>query len=122
MTNFKNISRKIFLHDLDILCSIGVYEDEHLNPQKIIINAELIINLRNAPSNDSIEETLNYDLIYSGIKRIVSSKHFNLIETLTHSIFYFLLELPYTEAARVSVSKPDIYPDCLEVGFEISNL
>ena len=91
MDNSRNLNRKILIRDLELLCSIGVNEKEHLSPQRIIINIEVNLDIKCFPENDRIEETLNYDLIYSGIKKIVKSKHFNLLETLVGSIDSFLL-------------------------------
>ena len=56
------------------------------------------------------------------IKKIVKSKHFNLLETLTHSIFDYLMSFDEIKSVKVCVSKPDIYSECEEVGFEVSNI
>ena len=72
------------------------------------------------PTNDRIDETLNYDLIYKEIKKISSSQHFNLVETLTYRIFIYLKKLKKVSDLRISVSKHDIYEDCIAVGYEIS--
>ncbi len=111
---------KIFIKNLELICSIGVHNFEHDKPQRIIVNVEAVLKNNLIPENDRIDETLNYDLIYSGIKKIVKSKHFNLLETLTHSIFDFLLAFKEIKTLKVFVSKPDIYSDCEEVGFSVS--
>ena len=116
----KKVSRKIFLKEIDIPCRIGVCEYEKKHPQRIIINIELELSTEVEPINDRIDETLNYDLIYREIKKISSSQHFNLVETLTNSIFIYLKKLKKVSDLRISVSKPDIYEDCNKVGYEIS--
>ena len=122
MKKTDNLTKTIFLHKLEILCSVGVYEHEHINPQRIFVDAEVKLLIDHPPRKDKIEETLNYDLIYSGVKKIVQSRHFNLVETLTHLIFEYLSNLKGVGGVRVSVSKPDIYKDCEEVGYKISDL
>ena len=99
---------------------IGVYEHEKKHPQRIIINIELELSSEVEPTNDRIDETLNYDLIYREIKKISSSQHFNLVETLTYHIFVYLKKLKKVSNLRISVAKPDIYDDCNKVGYEIS--
>jgi len=116
----KKLSRKIFFKEIDIPCRIGVCEHEKKHPQRIIINIELELSTEVEPINDRIDETLNYDLIYREIKKISSSQHFNLVETLTNSIFVNLKKLKKVSDLRISVSKPDIYEDCNKVGYEIS--
>ena len=122
MDNSTNLIRKILIRDLELLCSIGVNEKEHLSPQRIIINIEVNLDIKCFPENDRIEETLNYDLIYSGIKKIVKSKHFNLLETLVGSIDSFLSTFQSVDSKSVSISKPDIYSDCKDVTYKISDL
>ena len=120
MDKAKKITRKIFFKEINIPCMIGVYEHEKKHPQRIVISIELELSNKVEPTNDRIDETLNYDLIYREIKKISSSQHFNLVETLTNSIFVNLKKLKKVSDLRISVSKPDIYEDCNKVGYEIS--
>ena len=120
MDKSEKLKRKIFFKEIDIPCSIGVYEHEKKHPQRIIINIELELSSEVEPTNDRIDETLNYDLIYREIKKISSSQHFNLVETLTYHIFVYLKKLKKVSNLRISVAKPDIYDDCNKVGYEIS--
>ena len=113
---------KIFFKNLELICSVGVHDFEHDKPQRIIVNIQANLKSNLIPENDKIDETINYDLLYSGIKKIVKSRHFNLLETLTHSIFEYLSNFEEIKSVKVCVSKPDIYSDCEEVGFEVSNL
>tara|TARA_Y100000588_G_C14162360_1_gene885378 strand:+ start:854 stop:1228 length:375 start_codon:yes stop_codon:yes gene_type:complete len=120
MDKLKQITKKIFFKEINIPCRIGVYEHEKKHPQRIIISIELELSSEVEPINDRIDETLNYDLIYREIKKISSSQHFNLVETLTYRIFIYLKKLEKVSNLRINVSKPDIYEDCNKVGYEIS--
>lgn len=116
-----NKNQSIFFNNIELLCKIGVYEHERKNPQRVIVNLKLILSDEVSPKNDKIDETLNYDIIYRKIKDISSSQHFNLVETLANQIFKYLQSLNKISDLTVSVSKPDIYQDCKEVGYEISS-
>ena len=116
-----NKNQSIFFNNIELLCKIGVYEHERKNPQRVIVNLKLILSNEVSPKNDKIDETLNYDIIYKKIKDISSSQHFNLVETLANQIFKYLQSLNKISDLTVSVSKPDIYKDCKEVGYEISS-
>lgn len=111
----------IYIKNLELICSIGIHDFEHDKPQRIIVNIEANLKNKLMPENDKIDQTLNYDLIYSGVKKIVKSRHFNLLETLTHSIYDYLSDFNEIKNIKVFVSKPDIYSDCEEVGFLVSN-
>ena len=66
-------------------------------------------------------------LIYSAhgvsnkIKEIAKSQHFNLVETLANQIFKYIISFDKITHLSVSISKPDIYGDCEEVGYKISS-
>tara|TARA_E500000075_G_C6695913_1_gene177595 strand:- start:7 stop:384 length:378 start_codon:yes stop_codon:yes gene_type:complete len=119
--NLTDNKQSIFFKDIELMCKIGVYEHERKNPQRVIINLKLELSKDISPKNDKIDETLNYDVIYRKIKEISSSQHFNLVETLANQIFNYLKDLKKISNIKVRVSKPDIYNDCNEVGYEISS-
>jgi dihydroneopterin aldolase len=70
-------------------------------------------------SDDDIGQVLDYDFLRSGIARLVAARHYNLQETLCQEILQMCLANPQVTAARVSTEKPDVYPDCEGVGYEI---
>ena len=122
MNQENDMSQSIFFRDIELLCKIGVYEHERRNPQRVIINLKLILSNELSPKNDKIDETLNYDIVYRKIKDIISSQHFNLVETLANQIFNYLKSLNKVSDLTVSVAKPDIYEDCSGVGYEITSI
>ena len=74
------------------------------------------------PTKKEINETLNYNLVYTKIKEIAKSQHFNLVETLANQIFKYIISFDKITHLSVSISKPDIYEDCEEVGYKISSI
>ena len=58
----KNISmkvrnRKILINNLIIQASVGVYEYEKQNKQKLIVNVELLLSNDSEPKQDNLEST-----------------------------------------------------------------
>ena len=45
--------RKIFINHLELMASIGVYEEEKKNKQKIIINLEILKTNETEPKGDN---------------------------------------------------------------------
>jgi len=68
---------------------------------------------------DRIEDALDYDFIRAGIMSIVKNRHFNLQETLCQEILELCLGRGGIRRAKVSTRKPDVYPDCKSIGFEM---
>jgi dihydroneopterin aldolase len=112
-------SRRIFLRNFTVLISMGVHEFEKQARQRVIVNVDLYIDPDGRIERDSIRETIDYDFVRQTIMDIAESGHFHLQETFCERILDACLEKDGVLAARVSSEKPDIYPDCESVGFEI---
>tara|TARA_B100001093_G_scaffold335383_1_gene320205 strand:+ start:1014 stop:1397 length:384 start_codon:yes stop_codon:yes gene_type:complete len=119
--NMKIRNRKIFINNLELMASIGVYEEEKKNKQKIIINLEILMTNETEPKGDNLKETQDYSQFRKAAKDIVNSQHFQLLEVLTNKIHLIINENKFVIGSRVTICKPDIFNDC-EVAYEISNI
>jgi len=119
--NMKIRKRKIFINHLELMASIGVYEEEKKNKQKIIINLEILMTNETEPKDDNLKETQDYSQFRKAAKDIVDSQHFQLLEVLTNKIHSIINENKFVVGSRVTICKPDIFDDC-EVAYEISNI
>jgi dihydroneopterin aldolase len=112
--------RKIFLKNYVLPVNIGVHDFEKAAAQRIVINVELYVSLKQStPQSDDLGEVLDYDFIRETLRTIVAKGHIQLQETLCDTFMTALLSNPLVMAARVSSEKPDVYPDCEAVGIEI---
>ena len=116
------MKRSFILQGLECQASIGIYESERASPQRITVDAELMLFSASEPLNDRVESTLNYDMIRETILMIVSAKHYDLQETLARSLFEGLRSLTDVQSVRVQTSKPDAYNDCKTIAYELSDL
>ena len=112
-------ARKIFLKNFHVLISMGVHDFEKQARQRVIVNVDLYIDPNGKIEHDTIRETVDYDFIRSAVMEVAESGHFHLQETFCERILDICLQITGVIAARVSSEKPDIYPDCESVGFEI---
>ena len=117
MTMAATSERRIFIRDLRLQVSIGIYDFELARPQAVVINVDLLLAEPERAADDSIDNVLNYDIIHDGIVGLAGSRHFNLQETLVEEILDLCLAQPQVAEARVSTEKPDVYKDC-RVGYE----
>src|SRR5262249_49553321 len=106
---------RVFVRDLVLACSIGIYDYEHEKTQRVRINAELVISEAPDVSRDDISGVLNYELIVEGIKGIVGGGHINLVETLAERVIDLCLTDARVIAARAAVEKLDVYPEAASV-------
>ena len=122
----KNISmnvrnRKILINNLIIQASVGVYEHEKQNKQKLIVNVELLLSNDSEPKQDNLKSTQDYSQFRKCLIDIIQSQHFQLLEVLVEKIHSALMVNSYVIGAKVNISKPNIFNDC-EVAYELSNI
>ena len=114
-------NRKILINNLTIQASVGVFENEKKNKQKIIVNVELLLSNDSEPKKDSLESTQDYSQFRKCLIDIIQSQHFQLLEVLVENIHSTLMVNSYVIGAKVNISKPNIFNDC-EVAYELSNI
>ncbi len=112
--------RRVFLKDYAVRIDIGVHDFEKQGAQRVLINVDLFVPLATStPKDDQLDEVVDYDFIRSRIVERVARGHIQLQETLADDVLREMLSHPKVRAARVSTAKPDVYPDCAEVGVEV---
>ena len=104
-----------FFRGLSLQASIGFLAAEKAAPQTVMIDLEYDCGDA-AESADEIGSVLNYDDVRKEVATIAQRRHFNLQETLFQEILASLLARPQVIRAKVSINKPDIYPDVDAVG------
>jgi len=106
---------KIFVRDLVIAVSIGIYAREKRQRARLRVNAELTLDT-GLPRQDDFSEVLDYETIVAGIKTLAEAKHTNLVETFADRVAALCLSDRRARAVRVSVEKLDLYPEAESVG------
>jgi dihydroneopterin aldolase len=112
-------TRRIFLKNFEARISMGIHDFEKKARQRVMINVDLYLEPDARIERDHISETVDYDFIRREIGVLADSGHFHLQETFCERILAICLARPGVVAVRVSSEKPDVYPDCESIGFEI---
>jgi 7,8-dihydroneopterin aldolase/epimerase/oxygenase len=112
-------TRRVFVRDLEIMASVGVYEVEMRYEQRVIVSVELDVHDEYDGKSERLADVVDYSLIVRDIEVLVQSRHFKLIETLAECIAQVCLTDRRVDVARILVMKPDIMPSCKAVGIEI---
>jgi dihydroneopterin aldolase len=114
--------RHVFIRDMVIDCSIGIYTHEKEHEQRVRINLDLAVGEGDKSINDDIKNVISYEDIVKGIKVIIGVGHINLVETLAENIAEMCLEDKRVFSARVCVEKLDIISCAESVGVEIERV
>lgn len=118
--------RHVFVRDLMLHASIGIYPHEHQAAQRIRINVDLGVEddgarplSRTPVGRDELARVVDYEQIANAVRGIVASGHVRLVETLAERIAESCLTDNRVRLARIRVEKLDVFPDVGSVGVEI---
>lgn len=112
--------RHVFLRDMVLAASIGVYQREHEAPQRIRVNVDLAVDDASAEVGpDDLARVVDYGAVAESVRRIVAAGHVRLVETLAERIAEACLSDSRVATARIRVEKLDILPDAESAGVEV---
>lgn len=118
--------RHVFIRDLVLNASIGIYQSEHEAPQRIRVNLDLaVIDEGASPMSqaaigrDDLARVVDYEAVTKAARSIVSSGHVQLVETLAERIAASIITDTRVVSVRVRVEKLDVFPDAGSAGVEI---
>ncbi|CCG08853.1 dihydroneopterin aldolase [Pararhodospirillum photometricum] len=111
--------RHVFVRDLTLSASIGVYPHEHQSPQRVRINLDLGVRETGTPLEDNLDNVVCYEAIIVRVRSVVADGHVCLVETLAERVASLCLQDPRVLSVRVRVEKLDVFEDAHSVGVEI---
>lgn len=111
---------KIFIRDLALRCIIGLYPEERINKQDVIINVTMTTDLSAAGKSDDLNDTVDYKAIKLNILEFAENSSFNLIESLAEGIAQICLKDPKVQNTTVTIDKPGALRFCRSVAVEVT--
>jgi dihydroneopterin aldolase len=109
----------IFLRDLEINATIGIFEWEKRIKQKVRIDLEMATDIAMAAASDAIEDTLDYKAISKRVIQFVEESRYELIETLIEKVSEIILKEFNISWVRLTISKPGAVRGSRDVGITI---
>lgn len=119
-SRFQVRHRKIQLKEFTVDCEIGIHDFELGKKQRVTIDVELDLDPKLTHVNDDINNVVNYDYIRAEIFKLIDAGRYNLQERLCEDIAEICLNKEGVIGAKVRTCKPDVYPDCAAICYEIS--
>jgi dihydroneopterin aldolase len=109
----------IFIKGLKIDAVIGVYPEEKVKTQPILLDIKLYCDISKAALTDDIKFAVDYHKISEEIYIFVKSSRFELIESLAHACTQRLLAYQGVNKVSLKLSKPDALEKAKNVGLII---
>ena len=114
-------TRKIVLEDYCLPVDIGFHDFEVGAPQRLLVTVEVWVDEASFPREDDAAQAWDYDFLRTEIGTLAAGRRFNLQEALAREIYDLVAARRGVTGLRVSLRKPDIYPDCAGVGVELAS-
>lgn len=106
----------IYINDLRIDTTIGVYAWEQAITQKLSIDIEIAANFSAAADSDDIADTLNYAALAASLEQFIGSQKFKLLETLAQATANFIQQQFNPAWLRLKINKSGAVPNARQVG------
>jgi dihydroneopterin aldolase len=111
------MQQQIILEQLALPVRIGIHDFELVKAQPYLVDIALSITGGYTCSHDEISETVNYDKLRDDVTSYLTTRHFNLQETVVQGIVAIAFALDHrVQAVEVNARKTTVYPDCAAVG------
>jgi 7,8-dihydroneopterin aldolase/epimerase/oxygenase len=95
----------IFISELKLDASIGIYAWEHQVAQTIQLDVELAVDASRCARSGRIADTVDYAKVVARIGDTLAGRHFTLIEKLAEELAAMILEEFDTPWVRLSIAK-----------------
>lgn len=107
------ITSQLIITELPLEVIIGVYPEERLAPQRLLLDLELDVDIQAAARSDDIQDAVDYAQIAQLLTTWAGGREFQLLEALAYHLMTRLLEQPRIQGACLKLSK---FPAGLAIG------
>ena len=111
---------RIFVKNLLVRGILGIKPDERVNRQDILVNLEMVTDVRPAAASDDIADAVNYRSIAKRVLERVETGDDHLVERLVEDLAAMILAEFAVEEVTVRVEKPGALRFADSVGIEIT--
>ncbi|EJD6663441.1 bifunctional dihydroneopterin aldolase/7,8-dihydroneopterin epimerase [Providencia sp. CRE-3FA-0001] len=109
----------VFIEQLSVITTIGVYDWEQDIEQKLVLDIEMEWDNQRASMSDNVEYCLDYAQVSQAIISYVEENKFGLVERVAEEVAQLLLTQFKSPWVRIRVAKPGAVARARQVGVVI---
>ena len=106
----------VYIRELKIPCTIGVWEWERRIKQTVIVDLEMATDVRPAAKSDHLDDALDYKAVAKRVTEYVGNSEYKLVETLAENVAQTVLTEFSVGWVRVRVNKRGALRGATDVG------
>lgn len=98
----------IFVRQLEIVMSVGIYAEEKQATQRVILDIEAECDVPDV-QDDAIGTTVSYEDFVNEARTLAGEKHYSLLETYVQELADRLLNDARINTIHITCEKPDFF-------------
>ncbi|HAS8597665.1 TPA: bifunctional dihydroneopterin aldolase/7,8-dihydroneopterin epimerase [Vibrio vulnificus] len=110
---------KVFIEQLEVITTIGVYDWEQQIKQKLVLDIEMAHDNRPAGKSDDVADALDYAQVSEAVLNHVESGRFLLVERVAEEVAELIMTQFSVPWIRIRLAKPGAVPQARAVGVVI---
>ncbi|MCE0494195.1 bifunctional dihydroneopterin aldolase/7,8-dihydroneopterin epimerase [Vibrio salinus] len=110
---------KVFIEQLTVITTIGVYDWEQQIKQKLVLDIEMAHDNRPAGKSDDVKDALDYSQVSEAIIQHIENGRFLLVERVAEEVAELVMSRFFVPWIRIRLAKPGAVAQAASVGVEI---
>ncbi|MGD6737425.1 dihydroneopterin aldolase [Photobacterium leiognathi subsp. mandapamensis] len=110
---------KVFIEQLEVIATIGVYDWEQEIKQKLVLDLEMAHDNRPAANNDDVMLALDYSTVSTAVTNLIEQGRFLLVERVAEEVASLIMTDFNVPWVKVRVTKPGAVVNARGVGVQI---
>ncbi|MEF1288640.1 bifunctional dihydroneopterin aldolase/7,8-dihydroneopterin epimerase [Vibrio sp. M260118] len=110
---------KVFIEQLEVITTIGVYDWEQEIKQKLVLDIEMAHDNRPAGKSDDVVDALDYAQVSEAVLTHIQGGRFLLVERVAEEIAELIMTRFSVPWIKIRLTKPGAVPQAKGVGVVI---
>ncbi|WP_185842634.1 bifunctional dihydroneopterin aldolase/7,8-dihydroneopterin epimerase [Vibrio cholerae] len=107
---------KVFIEQLEVITTIGVYDWEQQIKQKLVLDLEMAQDNRAAGKSDDVADALDYAQVSQAVLEHIEQGRFLLVERVAEEVAELIMTRFAVPWIRIRLTKPGAVPQAKGVG------
>ncbi|MDC5820847.1 bifunctional dihydroneopterin aldolase/7,8-dihydroneopterin epimerase [Vibrio europaeus] len=110
---------KVFIEQLEVITTIGVYDWEQEIKQKLVLDIEMAHDNRPAGKSDDVVDALDYAQVSQAVLSHIEGGRFLLVERVAEEVAELIISRFNVPWIKIRLTKPGAVPQAAGVGVVI---
>jgi 7,8-dihydroneopterin aldolase/epimerase/oxygenase len=107
---------KVFIEQLEVITTIGVYDWEQEIKQKLVLDIEMAHDNRPAGKSDDVVDALDYSTVSTAVLEHIANGRFLLVERVAEEVAELIMTQFSVPWIKIRLAKPGAVPQAKSVG------